>query len=417
LGWIIGPVVVLSFSFITNYTSALLADCYRCGDPVRGERNYTYTDAVRSNLGRGKEWSYGLVQYLYLFGVAIGYTVAFSISMRAIGRSNCFHEKGDDRPCHTSSNLYMIAFAVIEIILSQIPNFDQLWWLSIMATVMSFTYLSIGVALSITKVAENGKLKGSLTGISIGTVTQNQKMWRSFQALGDIAFAYAFSINLIEIQDTIKSPPPEAKTMRKATLVSLAVITLFYLLCACMAYGAFGDMAPRHLLAGFEFFIPDWLVDIANAAIAIHLIGAYQAYSQPILAFIEKRAMRRFADGQFITREIEIPVPGFRTYKLYVFRLISRTIFVIVTTMISMLLPFFNEVIGLLGALGFWPLTVYFPIEMYIAQMKIPKWRTKWLGLQMLSLACLSISLAAAAGSIAGVALHLMSYKPFETSH
>lgn len=46
----------------------------------------------------------------------------------------------------------------------------------------------------------NGKVKGSLTGISIGAVTKTQKIWRSFQALGDIAFAYSYSIILIEIQ-------------------------------------------------------------------------------------------------------------------------------------------------------------------------------------------------------------------------
>jgi hypothetical protein len=43
-------------------------------------------------------------------------------------------------------------------------------------------------------------------GISIGTethagtVTSMQKLWRSLQALGAIAFAYSFSIILIEIQ-------------------------------------------------------------------------------------------------------------------------------------------------------------------------------------------------------------------------
>jgi hypothetical protein len=43
-------------------------------------------------------------------------------------------------------------------------------------------------------------------GISIGTVTQagtvtgTQKIWRSLQALGAMAFAYSFSIILIEIQ-------------------------------------------------------------------------------------------------------------------------------------------------------------------------------------------------------------------------
>lgn len=130
----------------------------------------------------------------------------------------------------------MIAFGIIEIIFSQIPDFDQLWWLSIVAAVMSFTYSTIGLGLGIAQVAGKfsdmsvvccllfdvfffvgfyegdcdhvlvlivlgaGKIRGSLTGISIGTVTQTQKVWRSFQALGDIAFAYSYSIILIEIQ-------------------------------------------------------------------------------------------------------------------------------------------------------------------------------------------------------------------------
>lgn len=51
LGWIAGPAVMLLFSIITYYTSSLLTDCYRTGDPVSGKRNYTYTQAVASLLG------------------------------------------------------------------------------------------------------------------------------------------------------------------------------------------------------------------------------------------------------------------------------------------------------------------------------------------------------------------------------
>ena len=50
LGWVAGPAVMLLFSFVTYYTSALLADCYRSGDPCTGKRNYTYMDAVNANL-------------------------------------------------------------------------------------------------------------------------------------------------------------------------------------------------------------------------------------------------------------------------------------------------------------------------------------------------------------------------------
>ena len=51
LGWIAGPAVLFLFSFVTYYTSVLLSSCYRTGDSVTGKRNYTYMDAVRSNLG------------------------------------------------------------------------------------------------------------------------------------------------------------------------------------------------------------------------------------------------------------------------------------------------------------------------------------------------------------------------------
>lgn len=143
---------------------------------------------------------------------------------RAIKRSNCFHSSGGKNPCKISSNPYMIAFGVVEIIFSQIPDFDQIWWLSIVAAVMSFTYSTIGLGLGIAKVAgkemlmkssivflcylalkkmmiaETGTIRGSLTGISIGVVTETDKIWRSFQALGAIAFAYSYSMILIEIQ-------------------------------------------------------------------------------------------------------------------------------------------------------------------------------------------------------------------------
>ncbi|ONK77439.1 uncharacterized protein A4U43_C02F6540 [Asparagus officinalis] len=233
LGWVAGPFVMILFAFVIYYTSSLLADCYRSGDLVTGKRNYTYMDAVHANLGGLKVKLSGFIQYLNLFGVAIGYTIAASISMLAIKKSNCFHEKGHKNPCHMSSTPYMLIFGATELIFSQIPDFDQIWWLSIVAAVMSFTYSTIGLALGIFQVIVNGGIKGSLTGVSIGAVTETQKVWRSLQAFGNIAFAYSYSIILIEIQDTIRAPPPsESKVMKKATLLSVAVTTLFYLLCA-----------------------------------------------------------------------------------------------------------------------------------------------------------------------------------------
>ena len=40
-----------------------------------------------------------------------------------------------------------------QLILSQIQDFDRLWWLSVLAAVMSFLYSFIGLGLSIAKTA------------------------------------------------------------------------------------------------------------------------------------------------------------------------------------------------------------------------------------------------------------------------
>lgn len=78
------------------------------------------------------------------------------------------------------------------------------------------------------------------------------------------------------MKDTIKSPPAEHKTMKKATVFSIAVTTIFYMLCGGFGYAAFGDKAPGNLLTGFGFYNPYWLLDIANVTIVVHLVGAYQ---------------------------------------------------------------------------------------------------------------------------------------------
>ncbi|KAK7377438.1 hypothetical protein VNO80_02863 [Phaseolus coccineus] len=417
LGWVAGPAVMIVFSVVTYYTSILLSACYRTGDQVTGKRNYTYTQAVSSYLGGANVKFCAWVQYLNLFGVAIGYTIAASISMMAVKRSNCYHSSGGKDPCKINSNVYMISFAIAEIILSQIPDFNDLWWLSIVAAVMSFTYSIIGLGLGIAKTIGNGVVKGSLTGVTIGTVTATQKIWRTFQALGNIAFAYSYSMILIEIQDTVKSPPEESKTMSKATLVSVLVTSIFYVLCGGFGYAAFGDSSPGNLLTGFGFFNPYWLLDIANVAIVVHLVGAYQVYCQPLFQFIENNAAKKFPESDFMSKEFEVPFAGCKPFKLNLFRLVWRTMFVIFCTVMAMLLPFFNDIVGLIGAIGFWPLTVYFPVEMYIVQTKMPKWSTKWICLQILSGGCCIITVIAAVGSIAGIVDDLKVYKPFQTSY
>ncbi|CAO2175821.1 unnamed protein product [Urochloa humidicola] len=415
LGWAAGPTVMALFASVIYYTSTLLAECYRSGDPVFGQRNRTYIDAVRARLGETKERLCGAIQLSNLFGIGIGVSIAASVSMQAIRRAGCFHYKVHEGPCHASTSPYIAIFGVMQVVFSQIPDLDKVWWLSIIAAIMSFSYSTIGVSLGIAEIVANRELRGSLTGI-IGAgagVTLMQKVWRSLQAFGNIAFAYGFSIILLEIQDTIKSTPPsEAKVMKKATAVSVAVTSVIYLLCACVGYAAFGSTAPDNMLTGFGFYEPFWLLDMANAFVVVHLVGTYQVMTQPVFAYVERRAAAAWPDSALV-REREVRVGQAVAFSVSPIRLSWRTAYVCVTTAVAMLLPFFGSVVGFISAVSFWPLTVYFPVEMYIAQHGLARGSTRWLLLHALSAGCLIVSVAAAAGSIAGVVEELRVHNPF----
>lgn len=56
-----------------------------------------------------------------------------------------------------NNNPFMLIFGAFQLLLSQIPDFDRLWFLSILAAIMSFGYASIGFGLSV------GKVTGTVT--------------------------------------------------------------------------------------------------------------------------------------------------------------------------------------------------------------------------------------------------------------
>ncbi|KAI3921725.1 hypothetical protein MKX01_005414 [Papaver californicum] len=366
LGWIAGPISLVCFAIVTYVSAALLSDCYRSPDPVTGTRNHTYIDAVKVNLGPKQTWLCGFLQYLSMYGTGIAYVITTSISMRAIYRSNCYHSKGHEAP-----------------------------------SLMSFSYSSIGFALGFAKVIENGTIQGSFGGIPQATVAK--KVWKVCQALRDIAFAYPYSTILLEIQDTLRSPPAENKTMKKASTSAVFITTFFYLCCGCFGYAAFGNQTPGNLLTGFGFYEPYWLIDFANVCIIVHLVGGYQVYSQPVFAFMEGWLAEKYPNGGFINKSYNLKVPLLPSLNLSPLRLCTRTFYVATTTGIAMTFPYFNQVLGVLGSLTFWPLTIYFPVQMYFVQLKVEAWTRKWVILQTFSIVCLIISTIALIGSLEGI--------------
>jgi amino acid permease len=429
IGWAFGVVILFMFSLITWYCACLLCDSYRTPDPDYGKRNYKYMDAVQANLGGFQVALCGIVQYINLIGAGVGYTITGSIALVAFKRSDCFHNNpaqstaDDGSPgCTVSNTPWMIFFGALQLVFSQIENFHELWWLSIFAAIMSFSYSTIGLGLSIGKATQHTHSHGTAWGTA-GESTPAAATWNVFNSLGDMAFAYSFSNILLEICDTLKKPADgrgERWPMKRATTIAIFVTTGFYMAVGCVGYAAFGNDAPGNLMTGFGFFNPYWLVDAGNLFIFLHLIGGYQVYLQPTFMAFERMISSKYPNNLWMRKEWVAYVPHrghshATRISLSPFRLIWRSILVIIVTIIALLLPFFNDILGLLGALGFFPLTVYFPVVMHIVQFNVKAWTTKWILLQLLLWYTLAISIAAGIGSIEAISIDVQTYKPFHS--
>ncbi|CDP13656.1 unnamed protein product [Coffea canephora] len=406
LGWIAGPLSIIIFALITLLSTLFLCDCYTPTSPDadaefgRPIRIPSLTEAVKFYLGEKRRRICVLFAVESLCGTGIAYTITATESVSAIQKSNCYHREGHHANCGHDNSTFMLMFGAVQIVMSQIPNFHNMTWLSVIAAVMSSCYAFIGLALGLAKVIENGKFLGSISGVPADSLAE--KLWSVFQALGDVAFAYPYSVIVLEIQDTLKSPPPESQTMKRASTASIIITAFFYLSCGCFGYAAFGDKTPGNLLTGFGFYEPYWLVDFANACVILHLVGGFQVYSQPIFALVEKWFNTKFPDSAS-ANNLDVRLPFLPAFQLNIFRLWFRTVYVASVTGIAMLFPYFNQVLGLLGALNFWPLGIYFPVEMYIVRRNIGAWTRKWIVLEAFSCLCLVISIVGLIGSMQGL--------------
>jgi hypothetical protein len=129
------------------------------------------------------------------------------MSMRrasAIRQADCLRRAGAGAGagarCDAPGTVLMLAFSVVQVVLSQFPGLEHITWLSVVAAAMSFAYSFAGLGLSVGHWVSRGGggLGGSVAGAAAASSTR--KLWNVLLALGNIAFAYTFAEVLIEIQ-------------------------------------------------------------------------------------------------------------------------------------------------------------------------------------------------------------------------
>jgi amino acid permease len=85
---------------------------------------------------------------------------------------------------------------------------------------------------------------------------------------------------------------------------------------------------------------------VANMMVWLHVVASFQVFTQPIFEALESSCTRRW--------------PSLERRLLWI-RLVWRSLYVVAITLIAAALPFFTDLMGLIGAAGFIPMTFVMP--------------------------------------------------------
>ncbi|XP_061338722.1 lysine histidine transporter 2-like [Gastrolobium bilobum] len=382
MGWGPGVTILIMSWIITLYTLWQMVEMH---EMIPGKRFDRYHELGQQAFGKKLGlWIVVPQQVVVEVGTCIVYMVTGGKSLKKVHDTLC----PDCKEIKTS--YWIIIFASVNFVLAQCPNFNSISAISFSAAAMSLTYSTIAWVASIKKgVAPNVdyglKAKSTADGV-----------FNFFSALGDVAFAYAGHNVVLEIQATMPSTPenPSKKPMWRGVILAYIGVAFCYFPVALIGYYMFGNSVDDNILITLER--PAWLIAAANLFVVIHVIGGYQVFAMPVFDMIET----------YLVKILKFP-PSFAL------RLSCRTIYVALTMVIGISIPFFGSLLGFLGGFAFAPTSYFLPCIIWL-KLKKPKrfslsWIINWICI-VLGVALMTLS---PIGALRNIILSAKNYKFF----
>ncbi|KAL3636442.1 hypothetical protein CASFOL_020989 [Castilleja foliolosa] len=349
LGWGPGVTLILLSWIITLYTLWQMVEMH---EMVPGKRFDRYHELGQYAFGE-KLGLYIVVPQQILVDVStcIVYMVTGGKSIKKIVDA-LFPEQH-----HLSLTSCIFIFSSPHFCLSIFPsiNFNSLSFISFAAAVMSLTYSTIAWTASLAR--------GPLPNVSymLRGSSSTANTFNFFNAMGDIAFAYAAHNVVLEIQATIPSTPenPSKKPMWKGVVFAYIVVALCYFPVAFIGYHTFGNVVEDNILLALEK--PTWLITLANAFVLVHVVGSYQVFAMPVFDMVES----------FLVKSMKFDPSN-------TLRRTTRILFVALTMFIGMTFPFFGGLLGFFGGFALAPTTYFLPCIIWLIVRKPKRFSFSW---------------------------------------
>ncbi|KAH9771936.1 Lysine histidine transporter-like 6 [Citrus sinensis] len=279
LGW--GPgTMVLVISWVTTLnTMWQMINLHECVPGVRFDR---YIDLGRHAFGpKLGPWIVLPQQLIVQVGCDIVYMVTGGKCLKKFVEMACSHCKP------LRQTFWILIFGSLHFFLSQLPDINSVSSVSLAAAVMSLSYSTIAWAGSLS----HGRIEN--VSYAYKHTSSADYMFRVFNALGQISFAFAGHAVALEIQATIPSTPekPSKILMWKGALGAYFVNAICYFPVALIGYWAFGQDVDDNVLMALKR--PGWLIAAANLMVVVHVIGSYQVFAMPVFHLLEGMMIKR----------------------------------------------------------------------------------------------------------------------------
>lgn len=342
LGWAPGLLALTICGLVSSYAYCLLSqvldDC-----ASKGHRFYRFREL--SQFVIGKSWTNCFVtpvQFGVCFVTVVGAILAGGFAVKLI-------YLGVNANGTIPLAAFVAMFGAVMIVLAQLPSFHSLRYINLVSLLLCLTYSLCATAGSV--LAGYNKNVPPKDYSVVGNPAE--KMFGVFTALSVMAGVYGVAI-IPEIQATM-APPIVGKMVKGIALCYVVVAATFYSV-SIAGYWAFGNGAQGNIFdnlvpSGGPQLNPVWLTAISSFAIVAQLLAIGLVYLQPTFDVLETLT----ADvnrGKYALRNV---VP----------RLVLRSTYVSLATLIGAMLPFFGDIVSLVGAFGYTPLDFVLPMLFY----------------------------------------------------
>ncbi|XP_042422126.1 probable GABA transporter 2 [Zingiber officinale] len=342
LGWGLGLASLTAVGAVTFYAYTLMSKVLdHC--EKQGRRHIRFRELTADLLGSG--WIFYLVVFFQSAvntGISIGCILLAGQCLKTM-----YSNLSPDGPLRLYHFIIMVT--VVLILLSQLPSFHSLRHINLASVILSLAYSGLVTGGCIyAGYSKNAPEKDYSLGSS-----NVQRTYEAFTSISILASLYGNGI-LPEIQATLA--PPATGKMVKGLMMCYTVAFFSFYSTAVSGYWAFGNIVNSNVLNSLlpdsgPSLAPTWLLALGVICVLLQLFAIGLVYSQVAYEILEKNTAD-IEQSKFSKRNL---VP----------RLIVRTIYMVLCAFIAAMLPFFGDIVAVVGAIGFIPLDFILPMLLY----------------------------------------------------